>query len=94
MFSLGQMAVDMRGNMLTIRNKALVYFYSKMEDAMKENGKMANSTVKVFFVRKTQVDKAFGCKDKEFNGSMKVNKMKLDLLFGKNCLRPIYIIKN
>jgi hypothetical protein len=51
-YLLGQMAEDMKDNIATIKNKVLVYLYSKMEDAMKENGKMANSMGKVFFVKK------------------------------------------
>lgn len=61
----GQMAANTKDNMLTTRNKALEYFYLRMEDATKDNGKMANNMVKVFFVRKMQANKVFGQKGKE-----------------------------
>lgn len=92
-YLLGQMAAGMRDNMLMIRNKALVYFYSKTEDAMKENGETANNMERVYFVRKMQQDMASGYKDNEFNGLMRPNRMKLDLFYDKNGLNSIYMIK-
>ncbi len=92
-YLLGQMDVNMKDNMLMIRNKALVFFYSKMEDVMKDNGEMANSMVKVFFVRKTQANKVSGCKDKEFNGLMKKNKMINDLYLVKTFLIAFILLK-
>lgn len=91
-YLLGLMAVDMKDNMLTIRNKALASLYSKMEDAIKENGKMVSNMEKAFFGRKMPQDRASGCKDSEFNGLMKENKMRLELFHDKNGLNSIYII--
>lgn len=43
MFSLGQMVVDMKVNMLMIRKKAKVYFTGRMEENMKVVGKTVNN---------------------------------------------------
>lgn len=92
-YLFGLTVADMKDSILTIRNKALVYFCLKMEDAMKDNGKMVNSMVKVFFARKIQADKVFGCKANEFNGLMKENKMRLDLYLVKMVFFPFILLK-
>jgi hypothetical protein len=74
-YLLGLMAVDMRDNTLTIRNKDLASLYSKMEDAIKENGKMVSNMEKAFSVRRIRRDRASGCKDSAFNGLIRGNKM-------------------
>lgn len=52
-FLHGLMEEDMKGNTRTTRSRVLGFFTLEMVEFIKVNGKMADSMVKVYSVRKT-----------------------------------------
>jgi hypothetical protein len=68
-FLLGLMDVDMKVNILMIKKKEMVTFIGQMEESMREDGKMVNSTVLVLILRLVvKLNKVNGMMVKDFIG--------------------------
>ena len=68
-FLLGQMGVDMKANILTIKKKEMVTFIGQTGGSMKEVGKMVNNTESVLILRQVvKLSKASGTMAKGYIG--------------------------
>jgi hypothetical protein len=68
-FLLGLTDVDMKVNILMIRKRVMVTFIGQMEESMREDGKMVNSTVLVLILQLVvKLNKVNGMMVKDFIG--------------------------
>ena len=67
-FLLGLMEESMKVNTRMIKNKDTEYLHFVTVEYMKENGKMENSMVKVYFVKRALLEKVSGKMDNVYSG--------------------------